>query len=155
MNHEAATLPPGHITIKADNGKYLTRCPACGTTINPQTIDPTGFEPTVTNAAVWKIRSVAPGSNRITLTADNGKYLSACVNCWNNAKYNESATVSLNSTVYPSTIWVYEERGNGKWLLKNNATQKYLSRCADCINGVNRDYGFVYTPSTGIGVSWL
>ena len=132
-------LPTGtKIALKADIGKWFSRCNNCQNTIgnNPDTITVHIDDPTNKPYAQFEIVNV--GSGKIALRADTGKYAARCRNCIVNGAYPDFLTVHIDDPSLPyaqfTPEYVYDANGNLKLALKAD-TGKYVARCRNCSPG--------------------
>lgn len=80
------------------------------------------------------------------MKGSNGKYLTRCTNCWNQARYPDAAFVN-GETPDGSSLWTPEYLGKGKWGLKGDNC-KYLARCNGCATGSSySSTAFVYADN--------
>lgn len=132
QSHQAVDLVPGYVTLKADNGKYLSACYECGKGVKP-------FSASIsTHPQVWKVEVVG---EKVALKSSTGKYLSRCKWCWkdNSAIYNDAVFVNgeTPNNDNPWSLWAPEIQGNGKIALKSDVGG-YLARCHGCVGDSNQ-----------------
>ncbi|EQC35223.1 hypothetical protein SDRG_07452 [Saprolegnia diclina VS20] len=129
------------ITLRADTGKYFSRCNNC---IPDAAYPDAAFvhADAVSPAAVWTV--VRAANNKVALQGDNGKFLARCTNCAPIATHADEAFVHVaDYTEGPWAQWTCMDAGKGKIALADD-TGNYLSRCNNCVNGAFPDAAFVH-----------
>lgn len=77
---------------------------------------------------IWKIIRVG---DKISLEANNGKYLTRCRACWKQSVTADAAFSYLDNNSFNESRWTSEKQSNGKWTFKSDIG-KYLARCDRC-----------------------
>ncbi|KAG9401732.1 hypothetical protein AC1031_007445 [Aphanomyces cochlioides] len=134
------------IALKADTGKYVTRCRNCiGCAAYPDSVNFQGPINSGTPYSYWTI--VDAGNGKIALKGDLGNYLSRCNNCAAGAAYPDEAFVHVSDwRSGPWAQWTCEDADNGKIALKADSG-KYLARCNNCVRSGPADVAFVHAPA--------
>ncbi|KAH9112642.1 hypothetical protein LEN26_013253, partial [Aphanomyces euteiches] len=134
------------IALKADTGKYVTRCRNCiGGAAYPDSVNFQGPINSGTPYSYWTV--VDAGNGKIALKGDLGNYLSRCNNCAPGASYPDEAFVHVSDWKSgPWSQWTCEDADNGKIALKAD-TGKYLARCNGCVRSGPADVAFVHAPA--------
>jgi hypothetical protein len=124
--------------LLGSNGRYLSRCSGCTSTID--NIDlAAAVDYTVTSRSIW---TVFPIGINVGLQSDSGKFLARCDGCVRNSNEAMSAGVHANGYSWPNEQLTPVLCPNGKWALRAD-TGKYLSICNYCVNGNNADLVFI------------
>ncbi|KAH9148428.1 hypothetical protein LEN26_004498, partial [Aphanomyces euteiches] len=134
------------IALKADTGKYVTRCRNCiGAAAYPDSVN---FQTPINSGtpySYWTI--VDAGNGKIALKGDLGNYLSRCNNCAAGAAYPDEAFVHVSDwRSGPWAQWTCEDAENGKIALKADSG-KYLARCNNCLKSGPADAAFVHADT--------
>ena len=132
------------IALKADTGKYLSRCHNCISSASyPDSVNFQGPINASTINSYWTI--VDAGNGKIALKGDLGYYLSRCYNCaGEDVSYRDQAFVHVPDWKNaPYAQWTCEQAENGKIALKADSG-KYLARCNNCICNDRTDWAFVH-----------
>lgn len=138
-------FPTGPVTIKCDNGKYLSRCTKCGSGAYSDSASISETNPYNSDAR-WTVVKIG---DYYALKGDNGKYLSKCKQCWdqntNQQVPYDSAFVHVpDASTTSISLWVVVPLNNGKWAFQSADTGKFLSRCTNCVKtGLFPDFAFV------------
>lgn len=148
----AAEPIPGIYALKADTGRYLSRCSGC--VPGGAYPDSASLHVTTSNGpwAKWSLSKRPNG--KWVLQVDTGRYLTRCRNC-GPGTYPDSAFVHGTDPNAPYAQWTLSQRPNGKWVLQSD-TGRYLTRCRNCFRGgTYPDMVFVHvTDPNGPWAQW-
>ncbi|WNG17210.1 fascin domain-containing protein [Cystobacter fuscus] len=144
------TLSNGKYALKADTGKYVTRCNNCSPdAATPNTVTVHATDPNNEPYAQWTIRPIFPAGTKISLKSDQGTYFTTCGGCQTTVNNGFPLTITTHARALSSPFTDFEvvDVGNGKIALKANSGQ-FVARCGGCIVGSTRDFLTVHAPNS-------
>lgn len=133
---------------------YFSRCHNCipNSVANPQTLSVLpNIESYTTVHFMVKVVGKANGVQRVTLQADNGLYMTTCVNCLGPNVINQFQSYLSSYTGATPQQWdaVVVPQCGCKVRLLNIQTDRYLTRCRNCATGGPTDIGSNHVTSFG------
>lgn len=89
QSHQSASLAPGNVNLRADNGQYLQACFQCGNGAYDYSVGLGNYP------QVWSMEVIG---DKIAFKSGTGKYLSRCKFCWKNGPlYDDAAFVHIST----------------------------------------------------------
>lgn len=146
QNHQAVSLAPVDVNLRADNGQYLQACFQCGNGIYDYSAG-LGDYP-----QVWSMEVIG---DKIAFKSATGKYLSRCLYCWKDGPLYDDAVfvhITTPSSNDPWALWIPERLSSGKFTFKSD-DGNFLTRCERCVPQGNLNFAFVHRSNSDLSAS--